>query len=357
MTGARALPRGDDRERTMMGKPTLKQLMEMTQLSRATIDRALNNRPGVHPRTRSAVDAALRQFDSDTSGRPEASVGQRSHVFRLLAQAGDAFTEELTRSAAGLEAEFAALEVRLEVESCVGASDDEVAARVRTATSEADGIAIICTNTVATAAALRKCMAAGKPVVTLITDVDADARHTYVGVNNRAAGQSAAFLIGRHLQAHTSPDVAVVVATFSYTCHEDREIGFRSLLRQRFPNVNLVEVIKGADSGAATYEATTRFLKEHGKLDAIYNVAGGNEGLAAALREHDLVGRTVYITHEVNRITEPLVRSDTIDYLLTQDLRLLLRTAVEHLRVARAGSSVPAQAIIPIETYSRYSLY
>ncbi|WP_243751201.1 substrate-binding domain-containing protein [Paraburkholderia sp. BL10I2N1] len=275
----------------------------------------------------------------------------------MLAQAGDAFTDELTRSAAELEAEFAASEVRLEIISCVGASDDDVAASLRDTADAADGIAIICTNTAATTAALRKCMAAGKPVVTLITDVDADARHTYVGVNNRAAGQSAAFLIGRHLQAHTSPDVAVVVATFSYTCHEDREIGFRSLLRQRFPNVNLIEVIKGADSGAATYEATRRFLDEHGKLDAIYNVAGGNEGLAAALRERDLVGRTVYVTHEVNRVTEPLLRADAIDYLLTQDLRLLLRTAVEHLKSACEGQVVPAQAIIPIETYSRYSLY
>ena len=228
----RALPRYDDRECTMQGKPTLKQLMEITQLSRATIDRALNNRPGVHPRTRSAVDAALRQLGSGLPARSSVSAGHRNYAFRLLAQAGDAFTEELTRSVAGLEAEFAASGTRLEVESCVGASDDEVAARVSKAADEADGIAIICTNTAATTAALRKCMAAGKSVVTLITDVDADARHTYVGVNNRAAGQSAAFLIGRHLQAHTSPDVAVVVATFSYTCHEDREIGFRSLLRQ-----------------------------------------------------------------------------------------------------------------------------
>ena len=341
----------------MKSKPTLKQLMEITQLSRATIDRALNDRPGVHPRTRHAVEAALKQLGTGSSARSAVRAKQATYDFRLLAQAGDAFTDELIRTAIALEAEFDANGVRLEVERCVGASDEEVAARIRQATAEVDGIGIICTNTATTSSALRECMAAGKPVVTLITDVDADARHTYVGVNNRAAGQSAAFLLGRHLQAHASPDVAVIVATFSYTCHEDREIGFRSLLRQRFPHVNLVEVIKGADSGAATYEATTRFLKAHGKLDGIYNVAGGNEGLAAALREHDLTGRTLYVTHEVNRITEPLLRSDAIDYLLTQDMRLMLRTAVDHLKAAREGAAVPSQAIIPIETYSRYSLY
>ncbi|WP_118180076.1 LacI family DNA-binding transcriptional regulator [Paraburkholderia phosphatilytica] len=342
----------------MKDKPTLKQLMEITQLSRATIDRALNNRPGVHPRTRSAVDAAIRQLhERAESPRQPARARHVAYRIRLLAQAGDAFTDELTRAAQSLETELADSGVQLEVVSCVGISDSEVAERVRELSADVDGIGIICTNTPATVAALRDCVAAGKAVVTLITDVDADARHTYVGVNNRAAGQAAAFLVGRHLETRPSPSVAVVVATFSYTCHEDREIGFRSLLRQRFPHVNLLEVIKGADSGAATYEATRRFMEQHGPLDGIYNVAGGNEGLAAALREKHLAGKTLYVTHEVNRVTEPLLRSDVIDYLLTQDLKLLLKTAVENLTAVSDGLQAPAQAIIPIETYSRYSLY
>lgn len=346
----------------MKSRPTLKQLMELTQLSRATIDRALNDRPGVHPRTRSAVEAALRQLGaSDDQALPVASRDASNALrVRLLLQAGDAFTAELTRTAASLEAEFAAAGVTVEVVNCVGASDEDVALRVREvaqgAQPAADAIGIICTNTPPITSALRECMARGLGVVTLITDVDADARHTYVGVNNRAAGQSAAFLVGRHLEGRPSPSVAVVVATFSYTCHEDREIGFRSLLRQRFPHVNVVEVIKGADSGAATYEATRRCMEMHGALDGIYNVAGGNEGLAAALRERGLAGRTLYVTHEVNAVTEPLLRADVIDYLLSQDLRLLLRTAVEQMRNAVAGGTLPAQALVPIETYSRYSL-
>lgn len=337
----------------MKSKPTLKQLMEATQLSRATIDRALNDRPGVHPRTRSAVAAALEQL----SGRAPAmstspGSGRETREFSLIVQAGDAYTDEFTRCASAYEREG----VRVKVVRCVGMSEADVAATIREEAKHAQGIGITCVNTDATASALRECMAAGKAVVTMITDVDADARHAYVGVNNRAAGQSAAFLIGRHLQAQAAPAVAVVVATFSYTCHEDREIGFRSLLRQRFPNVNLVEVIKGADSGAATFEATKRCLDTHGELAGIYNVAGGNEGLAAALREHGLVGRTLYITHEVNRITEPLLRSEVIDYLLTQDMTLLIDTTVEHLSAACEARRAQAQAILPIRTYSKYSL-
>ncbi|MFP6560312.1 LacI family DNA-binding transcriptional regulator [Paraburkholderia sp. B3] len=344
----------------MKGRPTLKQLMEVTQLSRATIDRVLNERPGVHPRTRSAVEAALRGLETGTAlaapGKAPLAGAQTPYRARFVLQAGDAFTAELMRTADDLAPVLAQSGVMLDIVDCVGASDETVAQRVREAASEADGIGVICTNTPTITAALRECMAAGKGVVTMITDVDADARHIYVGVNNRAAGQAAAFLIGRHLETRPSPSVAVVVATFSYTCHEDREIGFRSLLRQRFPGVNVVEVIKGADSGAATYEATRRCMEMHGALDGIYNVAGGNEGLAQALRERSLAGKTLYVTHEVNRVTEPLLRADVIDYLLSQDLRLLIGTAVEHLRGAAQGSAAASQALLPIETWSRYSL-
>ncbi|WP_027794534.1 LacI family DNA-binding transcriptional regulator [Paraburkholderia acidipaludis] len=344
----------------MKGRPTLKQLMEITQLSRATIDRVLNDRPGVHPRTRSAVEAALRGLEAGTApaaaGKAPSTGAQAPYRACFVLQAGDAFTAELMRAAEGFAAILAQSGVTLDIVDCVGASDETVAQRVREAAVEADGIGIICTNTPTITAALRECMAAGKGVVTMITDVDADARHTYVGVNNRAAGQAAAFLIGRHLETRPSPSVAVVVATFSYTCHEDREIGFRSLLRQRFPNVNVVEVIKGADSGAATYEATRRCMEMHGALDGVYNVAGGNEGLAQALQERSLAGKTLYVTHEVNRVTEPLLRADVIDYLLSQDLRLLIGTTVEHLRGAARDKAVASQALLPIETWSRYSL-
>jgi LacI family transcriptional regulator len=345
----------------MKGRPTLKQLMEVTQFSRATIDRVLNDRSGVHPRTRSAVEAAFRQLETGVvPGAPRGAGTARTTAalrMRFVIQAGDAFTAELMRAAEGLAPALAQSGVALDVVDCVGAPDDVVAQRVRDAAREADGIGVICTNTPTITAALRECMAAGKGVVTMITDVDADARHSYIGVNNRAAGQSAAWLIGRHLEGRPAPSVAVVVATFSYTCHEDREIGFRSLLRQRFPNVNLVEVIKGADSGAATYEATRRCMEIHGALDGIYNVAGGNEGLAQALEERSLAGRTLYVTHEVNRVTEPLLRADVIDYLLSQDLKLLIDTAVEQLRSAVSGGPVVTHALIPIETWSRYSLY
>jgi len=338
----------------MKQKPSTKELMDLTQLSRATIDRALNNRPGVHARTRDAIEQALRTIDLRSAAVRKQ--GKRIADLKLVAQAGAAFTAQLSEQAALLADEFEAAGRRLEVISCSGATDADVAATVSSLADRTDGIAIIGTNTAPITSALRAYIKSGKAVVALVSELAPDARHVYVGIDNRAAGQTAAFLMGRQLQAHPQPNVAVVVGTFAYICHEDREIGFRSLLRQRFPNVNLIEVIKGAESAQATYEATLQFLKQHGTLDGVYNVASGNEGLAEALRKHSLIGKTLFITHELNTVTEPLMKAETIDYLIAQSIPGLLRSAVDRLAAVIGGQQNLPPVHLPIELICRYSL-
>ena len=69
------------------------------------------------------------------------------------------------------------------------------------------------------------------------------ARAGFVGMDNRRADQIAAFIAGRTLERVEGAEVAVVVGYYSYRGHEDREIGFRTTLREYFPYVQSVEVI------------------------------------------------------------------------------------------------------------------
>ena len=78
--------------------------------------------------------------------------------------------------------------------------------------------------------ALRQARRTGKRIITLVSDVSPDARDHFVGIDNRAAGQTAAYLIGGML-AGRQATVGVVVGDTAFRCHEDREIGFRTGLR------------------------------------------------------------------------------------------------------------------------------
>jgi LacI family transcriptional regulator len=76
--------------------------------------------------------------------------------------------------------------------------------------------------------------------------------------------------MGRHLDRRVSAQVAVVVGSFSYRCHEDREIGFRSIMRQQFDSVGVLEVIKGEDSDEATYDAARKLLQAEANIVGVY---------------------------------------------------------------------------------------
>jgi LacI family transcriptional regulator len=137
--------------------------------------------------------------------------------------------------------------------------------------------------------------------------------------------------MGRHLEERAGARVAIVVGSFSYRCHEDREIGFRSLMRQQFTGVEVLEAIKGEDSSEATYDAARKLLEARPHIAGVYNVAGGNRGLARALSELEHPRRPVYITHELNQVTERLLHAQQIDYLITQDLDEMVRRTFQLL--------------------------
>jgi LacI family transcriptional regulator len=118
-----------------------------------------------------------------------------------------------------------------------------------------------------------------------------------------------------------------------------------------------VEVVKGDDSREATYEATLRLLKARRDIAGIYNVAGGNYGLARAIEEVGPERRPLYIAHEINEVTEPLLRTGVIDFLITQSVESLVQTSRQALVDLRsANGTVRELNHLPIQIISEFNL-
>jgi LacI family transcriptional regulator, galactose operon repressor len=301
--------------------------------SKATVDRVLHGRAGVHPRTRDRVNQALAQLETEYEQRIPNSFGvssasQAPQRFGFIIQAGQAFTESFLQA---IEKQRNS-DRGLEIEGVAAASDEAVVEAIKCGTDGLDGLAVVCKNIPPIVDELKHLRQAGKRVMALVSDLELSARLAYLGIDNRAAGNVAAYLMGRHLEGRSGAQVAVVVGSFSYRCHEDREIGFRSIMRQQFKSVEILEVIKGEDSDEATYDAARKLLRAKPNIVGVYNVAGGNRGLAQALGEAQHTYRPVYITHELNRVTEPLLRTQQIDYLIVQELDEMVCRATQFMR-------------------------
>ena len=340
------------------GPITINEIVAATGLSRATVDRVLNKRPGVHPRTQAHVLRVLAHLENNgQAGQQEPAAFEKREAVRLgiVVQAGETFRRSVLETVQKMKDGGNGIAVS---QALASGSDEETIELIRTVGRDTDGLALVSKNIEPVKSALKELQGAGKSVVALVSDLDATVRNAYVGIDNRAAGQLAAFILGRCLERAGEAKVAVVAGYFSYLCQEDREIGFRSLLRQRFPQIGIVEIIKGEDSREATYEAALRLFKRRRDIAGIYNVAGGNFGLARAIDEAQLVQRPLYITHEVNEVTEPLLRTGVIDFLITQNIQSLVQMSSQVLIDLRLGSgSVRELNYLPVQVVSEFSLF
>ena len=339
------------------GPVGINEIVAATGLSRATVDRVLNKRPGVHPRTQAHVLRVLARLENGGEAGLEESFSiekREAHRFGIVVQAGETFRRSVLKTVQEIQTAESGAAI---LQAAASRSDEETIELIQTVGRDSDGLALVSKNIEPVKSALKELKGTGKCVVALVSDLDVSARNAYVGIDNRAAGQLAAFILGRCLERAGEAKVAVVVGYFSYLCQEDREIGFRSLLRQRFPQIEIVEVIKGEDSREATYEAALRLFKNRRDIAGIYNVAGGNYGLARAIDEAQLTRRPLYIAHEVNEITEPLLRTGVIDFLITQNIRSLVRLSRQVLIDLRLGvGSVRELNYLPVQAVSEFTL-
>jgi LacI family transcriptional regulator len=83
------------------GPITINEIVAATGLSRATVDRVLNKRPGVHPRTQAHVLRVLAHLENNGQSvlqEPFALEGREAHRFGIVVQAGETFTRSVLES-------------------------------------------------------------------------------------------------------------------------------------------------------------------------------------------------------------------------------------------------------------------
>lgn len=326
-----------------MSRITIADIVRESGLSRATVDRALNNRPGVHDRTRMLVDAVLHRLNAARDIQP------KPPTIDVALRLGRGLMTQIQRVANGLDPTELALHDLYQLD------DATVLSRIRALCQDVSRPLILTVkNTPQVVAEVARARRRGKIVVALVSDLDQMARDVYVGIDNRAAGQTAAFLVGRMLGDRPTT-VGVVLGDHAYRCHEDREIGFRATLRAHFPRVILIGEAIGQDNPDKTRSAVHRLLTDHPALGAIYNVAGGNLGLLEALREAGRGTDLLVVGHEANHITQPILQEGIIDFVVAQNPAELLSKAMLQARQPKLMRDSD-QSLVDFGVFTRFNL-
>ncbi|MEO3385287.1 LacI family DNA-binding transcriptional regulator [Mesorhizobium sp. CAU 1741] len=292
---------------------------EEARVSLATVDRVLNRRKGVKVRTVERVLAAAVELGyMSADERDRLSTRRPANVafllpmganpyLRLLGDKVRAITDTRVRDEAPVRCFF--------IDSF---NAEALATALRHHARWADGIAFMAIDHPLVREAAEEVGAQGTRLVTIVSDLPHAAREYYVGLDNQAAGRTAAYLLGRFCRAREG-SVALVAGSRNYRAHAEREMGFLSLIEEAHPGLKVVGMREGHDDRNENYRHTLSLLEQNPDLVGIYNVGGSSDGIGRALREQDRSDKVVFIGHGLTSDTRRLLIEGTMDVVINSD--------------------------------------
>ena len=312
-------------------RTTIADIAQAAGVSTATVDRVLNGRAGVHARTRRRVLAAAQGIGYLDGAAEMEAPGQAAAIDLAFIVPGGTNTFLDALSGYLIEiGERRADEVRLRVHRMEAFDPESLAAGLRALASTVDGVGLIALDHPAVRTAIREAVAAGTTIVTLVSDISDVPRHSYVGIDNRAAGRLAGHLLGRFLRRSRAP-VAMFAGSLRYRGHEERASGFRRILAEEFPDLTLLETREMHDDLDECFREATGLLASTPDLAGIYNVGAGNRGIVRALEAAGRVRDVVVIGHEVTEHTRRFLLAGAMDAVIDQNPQQEAEVAVEAL--------------------------
>lgn len=310
-----------------MKKHTLDMLAKKAGVGVATVDRVLNERGGVSPETTRKVLLAAQEIGLNRILPVAYQQPWQIEVF--LSGNGSFFFKQLARDFGEIANHLGYQRMTLLRTFTVETQPEKLARLIIDSSTKRDGIIVVAHHSPALYEALEVCKARGVPVITIVTDLPDAERLCHVGINQMQAGRTAGLMMGRMVKG--AGEVVMVSGRCDYSAHCQRIAGFRAVLEQKFPQLRLREVLAGQDQRDVISRLLEECLSHAHDVIGLYNTGSGNTEVSAALNRHQLLGRCVYITHELYSITRGLMADDLLAMTLDQNARMHAQLATDIL--------------------------
>ena len=313
-------------------KPTVNDIARVAGVSLATVDRVLNDRPGVRSVTIDKVNKAVAQLGYVRDAAAASLARRRLYnlVFVLPSSENEfisALESQLTKQGMGSIHQRTILHKVLvppfDPQAIVEKLDNLDAAKT-------DGVAILGPETPAVRDAVKRVHARGIPVTALVADLPSSERDYFVGIDNVAAGRTAAQLMGRFVRG--SGPILVVTGSRLARDHLERRKGFDAVMAESFAHLEVLASVEGRDNPKLICQILPEVLRSHPNLRGIYSSAGGNPGLISCLSEGDVPTDLVVIAHELTPSSRTALRDGLFDAIISQDAGHLVRSAIRLLK-------------------------
>lgn len=308
-----------------MKKATLADIAREAGVGTATVERVLNSRGNVTPATIEKVVQAMRLLGS-TRALPQKYSGVLRVEVLMVRRETPFFTrlnEAFIRISESLDPSI--LLHRTFVDESAPAS---VAQRIAEPGFRRVGLIIVAPDHPEVRARLAQEREKGVAIVQIVSRIDGSC-DAFVGIDNYAAGRTAAMLMARMLRG-SSGHLAALCHSGIYDVHRERIRGFSDYLAEHAEN-SLVfsETLFGFDQDQRSAEILDTALKRDPEIIGLYNAGGANAGVASVLERRKSARPLMWVGHELTDESRLWLRSGLMDIVLDQAPETQARRAID----------------------------
>jgi LacI family transcriptional regulator len=338
----------------MASRPTISDLAKAAKVSVATVDRVLNGRHKVREDTARRVYDAANEIGFHAVGLLRQRVFEGLPHYRLgfvLQKPNHHFYQAVARELEHAVQNHPGIRGTAQIDFCTSQTPAELADKLRQMGGKNQAIAMTGPDYPAMSVVVEELKTKGVPVFSLLSDFASGIREGYVGLNNRKAGRTAAWMIAK--AARRPGKVAVFVGSHRFHGHELREIGFRSYFREHAPDFEVLDTLVNLETVQITHEATLNLLHRHPDLIGFYVAGGGMEGAISAIREENLGGKHVIVVNELTPVSRAALADEIVTLVIATPLQNLCRELVQLMVTAvdDGPATAPGQTFLPLEMY------
>jgi LacI family transcriptional regulator len=318
---------------------TITQIAKAAGVSTATVDRVINDRGSVNAVTKLKVQEVLASMGGVAAslGRPKLTPNYRFGF--VLPDARLSFFDLVDRVIAQSAGEFrhhhiTELTLRLPVH------DNNAFAYELSKLNDYDGLAILAPDVPQVKLAINELVQSGVHVITLFSDVAGSMRSAFLGTDNRAAGRTAALLLGLNLHRNQRDQTALFSPPTRYAAEIDRRIGYAQIMQERYAHVKVQRFLEVPDTEDEAYRYALDCLAPAGSDQAIastYSVGSGSFGISRALIERGYTNEALFAAHDLVEVHRSMLASGSVNFVLHQDVYTSVSAAARTLSALNEG--------------------
>lgn len=297
---------------------TIRQIAEISGVSRSTVDKVLNNRLGVSDEVRQKVKSIADGLGYEPNMIGKALAFQNKPMVIAVVIPDSDFGKEVK---IGVNKAYEALkDYGIKVESYI-TKDYDVTEQISVMNYLIDrkvsGIVLRPYEDIRIKEIIDKVAENNIAVVTYNSDVALSRRLCFVGQDLVKSGRVAANIMAKLLNGIGK--VAIIMGSYDLSALNQRLEGFKTVIESQYPMIEIVDIIETKEQKILTFQKTMSLLEVVEDLSGIYITGGPVSEVGKAVKFMGKSGKVKIVSFDFYPEIVELVKEGVIDFTIGQD--------------------------------------